>query len=277
MAAYQAQLDALGGEVDAAREGAAQGLAAAVQDGDQWSAAVFARPLGFLALSLGDYKEAVRQLSSAVTTFAAFGIVEPNAIRLHADLVEALVLADRLQDAEGILAGFEARAQTHSFHWSLATSARARALLLAAGGDLEGAGAAIGRAIDAHLGLTMPFERARTMLVGGIIARRLKRRAVARELLEHALEAFDQLRTPLWATRARRELGRRSGVRASLTDLSAIERQVAELVAAGQANRDVASELFMSVRTVEGHLGRIYGKLGIRGRTQLANALARPG
>ncbi len=275
VAAYQAQVDVLRGEVDAGRSAAAQGLAAAEGDHDEWSAAVFARPLGFLALSVGDPTEAVRQLSRSVATFAAFGIVEPNAIRLHADLVEALVLADRLEDAEEVLGAFEARAQAHGFQWSLATSARARALLLAARGDLDGAGAAIDRALGAHLGLGMPFERARTVLVGGTIARRVKRRAVARELLEEALAAFDSLGTPLWAERARQELGRVSGVRASPIELSDTERRVAELVAAGHANREVAAELFISVRTVEGHLGRVYGKLGIRGRTQLAGALTR--
>ena len=275
VAAYQALVDALHGDVDTAREGAAQGLAAAERDDDQWSAAVFARPLGFLALSLGDAVEATKQLSRSVATFVAFGVVEPNAIRLHADLVEALVLAGRLDDAEEILGAFEVRAQAHGFPWSLATSARARALLLAARGDLDGAGAAIDRALVAHAGLAMPFERARTLLVGGTIARRVKRRAVARALLEEALAAFDSLDTPLWAARARQELGRVSGRRASPTELSDTERRVAELVAAGHANREVAAALFLSVRTVEGHLAQTYGKLGIRGRTQLASALAR--
>jgi DNA-binding CsgD family transcriptional regulator len=275
VAAYQALVDALQGNVDAARESAARGLASAERDDDQWSAAVFARPLGFLALSLGDAAEAAEHLSRSVATFAAFGVVEPNAIRLHADLVEALVLAGRMEDAEDVLGAFEARAQAHGFPWSLATSARARALLLAARGDLDGAGAAIDRALVAHASLAMPFERARTLLVGGTIARRAKRRAVARKLLEEALAAFESLGTPLWTTRARQELGSVSGRRASPTELSDTERRVAELVAAGHANREVATELFLSVRTVEGHLARVYGKLGIRGRTQLASALAR--
>lgn len=277
VAAYQAHLDALHGKVDAARQGAAMGLAAAERDNDQWSAAVFARPLGFLALSSGDAPEAIQQLSRSVATFATFHVVEPNAIRLHADLVEALVLADRLDDAEDVLGAFEARAQAHGFKWSLATSARARALLLAARGELEAAGAAIDRALAAQLGLAMPFERARTVLVAGSIARRVKRRATARELLEAALVTFDMLETPLWAARARQELGHVSGRRASLTELSDTERRVAELVAAGNANRQVATELFMSIRTVEGHLARVYSKLGIRGRTQLAGALANLG
>jgi DNA-binding CsgD family transcriptional regulator len=277
VAAYQALVDALRGKVDVAREGAARGLAAAERDDDRWSAAVFARPLGFLALSLGDAAEAIQHLSRSVATFAAFGVVEPNTIRLHADLAEALVLAGRLDDAEEVLDAFEVRAKAHGFPWSLATSARARAVLLAARGDLDGAGAAIDRALVAHVGLAMPFERARTLLVGGTIARRVKRRAVARELLEEALAAFDSLDTPLWAARARQELGRVSGRRASPTELSDTERRVAELVAVGHTNREVATALFMSVRTVEGHLARAYGKLGIRGRTQLASALARQG
>jgi DNA-binding CsgD family transcriptional regulator len=277
VAAYQALVDALRGEVDAAREGAVRGLAAAKRDNDDWSVAVFARPLGFLSLSLGDAAEAVEQLSRAVATFAAFRVVEPNTIRLHADLVEALVLADRMADAEDTLAAFEARAHAHGFPWSLATSARARALVLAARGDLTGAGAAIDRALQAHAGLAMPFELARTSLVGGTIARRAKRRALARQLLEDAITAFDSLGTSLWAAQARQELGRVSGRRASPTALSDTERQVAELVASGHTNREAATELFLSVRTVEGHLARVYGKLGIRGRTQLAQALARQG
>ena len=99
-------------------------------------------------------------------------------------------------------------------------------------------------------------------------------RREARGTLEQALAVFDGIGAALWAERARGELRRISGRAPTSGALTPAEERVAALVAEGRTNREVAAALFVSDRTVEGHLSRIFGKLGVRHRTELARALA---
>ena len=120
-----------------------------------------------------------------------------------------------------------------------------------------------------------PFELARTRLVYGERLRRAGRRVDAREQLTAALTTFEQLGAAPWAAQARREL-QASGATLRRRDSQATEvltpqeLQVAIKVAAGLTNREVGSALFISPKTVELHLSRVYRKLGIRSRTELA-------
>ncbi|MGI8885743.1 MAG: response regulator transcription factor [Gaiellaceae bacterium] len=104
--------------------------------------------------------------------------------------------------------------------------------------------------------------------------RRAKRRSDARGTPENALAVFDGLAAALWAERARSELRRISGRAATPGALTPAEERVAVLVAEGKTNREVAMALFLSERTVEGHLSRAFGKLGVRSRTELARVVA---
>jgi DNA-binding CsgD family transcriptional regulator len=141
-------------------------------------------------------------------------------------------------------------------------------------GDVSGARAAIGDANTVHAHHFEPFEHARTLLAAGTIERRAKRKAEAREDLERAGAIFDELGTRLWSERARRELERTGIYRAGGRELSAAERQVADLAASGATNKEIAAALFMSVKTVEAHLSRIYRKLNVRSRTELASHIS---
>jgi DNA-binding NarL/FixJ family response regulator len=85
---------------------------------------------------------------------------------------------------------------------------------------------------------------------------------------------FDELGTPLWAARARADLARTTVPAGDGTELTPSERRVAELAAAGMTNRQVAGTLFISTRTVEVNLSRIYRKLGIRSRAELGARVA---
>jgi DNA-binding CsgD family transcriptional regulator len=85
---------------------------------------------------------------------------------------------------------------------------------------------------------------------------------------------FEALPAPLWADRARAELARIGGRSASGDELTATERRVAGLVAEGRPTKEVAQALFVSPKTVEKHLSRIYAKLGVRSRAELAHRLA---
>ena len=102
--------------------------------------------------------------------------------------------------------------------------------------------------------------------------RRARQKRPARDAIASALEAFEELGAATWAARARAELGRIGG-RTRAEGLTAAERRVAELVAAGRTNREVAAELFLAERTVASHLTHVYAKLGVRSRTELARRL----
>jgi len=114
-----------------------------------------------------------------------------------------------------------------------------------------------------------PFERARVLQLGGTVARRAGRRTEAREQLDEARRLFAGLRAVPFVERVDAEL-QRLGERTGRTDLlTSGERQVAELVCAGRTNADIAAALFVTVRTVEAHLTRVYRKLGVRSRAEL--------
>jgi DNA-binding CsgD family transcriptional regulator len=154
--------------------------------------------------------------------------------------------------------------------WALAILARARALLLAARGELEGAFASFERALAQHTRRNDPFQHARTLLALGRTQRRAKRRGAARATLNDALAAFDRLGAPLWAEQTRAELARIGGRASSRDELTGAEHRIAELVAQGHTNREVAAELFLTVHSVETALTRVYRKLGVRSRAELA-------
>ena len=98
-----------------------------------------------------------------------------------------------------------------------------------------------------------------------------KRRA--RDALLRALAVVEELGAPLWAEKIHAELRRISGRRPGSDELSETEQRVAALVADGRSNREIAAELYISVRTVESHLAHVYRKLGVRSRAQLTRYL----
>ena len=133
--------------------------------------------------------------------------------------------------------------------------------------------AALERAFELHEGLGQPLELARTHLVTGAIRRRNRQKRAARDSLQAALDSFEELGAPLWAERARAELARIGGRAPAADALTPTEQRVAELVAAGGTYREVADALFISPKTVQWNLSKIYRKLGIRSRAQLATSL----
>ena len=84
---------------------------------------------------------------------------------------------------------------------------------------------------------------------------------------------FEEMGTPLWAQRARAELSRTNVGPGHAVELTPSEQRVAELAASGMTNRDIAAALFISPKTVEHNIGRIYRKLGIRSRAELGRRM----
>jgi DNA-binding CsgD family transcriptional regulator len=230
---------------------------------------LYLRALGFLELSLGNAADAEPLLSLAVENAESFGIREAGVFRVHADLIEALISTGKLDRAEAVLEPFEQQARTSGVAWSLATSARCRGLLLAARAEIDAAERAVEDALHEHERLPMPFERARTLLVLGLLQRRRNERRSAHELLTQALAIFDELGAPLWAARTRRELRPLGGRPTSRLVLTPAEQRVADLAGSGLTNRQVAAALFISPKTVESSLARVYRKLEIRSRAEL--------
>jgi DNA-binding CsgD family transcriptional regulator len=184
-----------------------------------------------------------------------------------------LIQIGRLDEAAEVLDWYEGHAERLGRASALAAARRCRGLLAAQTGDLEAALAAYGEALDRHAQVELPLDRGRTLLALGAAQRRAKRRREARATLEEALAVFEEIGAALWAERARAELRRISGRAATPGALTPAEERVAALVAEGKTNREVAAALFLSDRTVEGHLARIFGKLGIRHRAELPGAL----
>ena len=190
------------------------------------------------------------------------------------DLLETLVATGELDEADDVLALEEPRASTLDRAWALAILARCRALLHAARGDLDSAFAAFERALAEHARTTDPFHHARTLLALGRTQRRAKRRGDARRTLEDALARFETLGAPLWAEQTRAELARIGGRAPSRGALTESERRIAGLVAEGRTNREVAAALYLTEHSVETALTRVYRKLGVRSRAELARELA---
>lgn len=121
-------------------------------------------------------------------------------------------------------------------------------------------------------GLDMPLERARALLTLGVVRRRRRQKAAARNALTQAQAIFTHAGARVWTERAAEELRRASAGRAG-DDLSRGERSVAELAAEGRTNREIAAELYLSPKTVEAVLTHVYRKLGVRSRTELSRSL----
>ncbi len=144
-----------------------------------------------------------------------------------------------------------------------------RSLLATARGDLDAGIAAAEDAVLRWRQLEMPIEFGRALLVLGRVRRRRGERRLAREALTEAAAIFRAHGAKLWAERATEELSRIPIRRGASDDLTPTEEQVATLVGAGRTNREVARTLFMSPKTVEANLTRIYRKLGLRSRAEL--------
>jgi DNA-binding CsgD family transcriptional regulator len=277
--ALTAMVDALFGRLDQARASAAEGLALAETSQATWLVLMNLPVLGYLELTAGRLTEAIAHLARADDLCEQIGLREVGRFRFHADYVEALVAAGELGRAEEVLRRLQDRGQAVGRRWALATASRCRVLLHAASGDVAGALAEFERALSLHDGLPMPFERARTLLAGGEVHRRARRKREAKKILEAAESAFTALGATTWAGRAHDGLARIGLRPAAPQDLTPTEYRVAELAAAGLTNREISDRVFISLRTAESTLSRVYRKLGVRSRAELARdfaARARP-
>jgi len=258
------------GDAGAASDCAGRGLALSRKVGDRVYLLCHEALLGSLDLALGNFAAAAGRLRPVAGKVWEVGR-RPSTQRIAPDTVEALTGAGELDGAAALLAEVENR---YTDPVTAAAAGRCRGLLAAARGDLGGAVAELARALELQDRMTcQPVERGRTLLALGGVRRRLKQRRAAREALGEAIAAFESADAALWAARARAELGRVSGRMPGPGELTATELRVAELIAQGMSNRAAAAELFVTVRTIESTLTKVYAKLGLQSRTQLASRL----
>jgi DNA-binding CsgD family transcriptional regulator len=234
--------------------------------------------VGLLELGLGRPEAAIPALEAGQDMLERMRMQEPGRFDCIADLVEAYVRSGRRDEAERALVTLESRAQRTGRICALATSSRCRGLLT----SKEDVDDPFRTALVLHERTTVPFERARTELCYGEVLRRHGRRVDARAQLRAALTTFERLGAEPWAARARAELAatgeRLRSKEARLTDeLTSQELQVALIVATGATNKEAAAALFLTPKTIEFHLGKIYRKLGVRSRTALARRLGEDG
>jgi DNA-binding CsgD family transcriptional regulator len=229
--------------------------------------------LGFLELGRGRAGEAIEELEQAQVLAGISGLEDPLIVPWAPDLIEAYARAGREPEAEQLAAALGAQAERSGTALALALAARCRGLVAGESFDAEFEGA-----LNLHGEAGSPFEHGRTLLAFGSRLHRARRRVDARERLREALEIFDDLGAAPWSERARDELRAAGGVERRRFDdpdeLTAQEVRVAEAVARGGTNREVAAELFLSPKTISFHLGRVYRKLDIHSRAELATLVA---
>ena len=257
------------GRTDEARRLATEGLELAIERGDLALQVYHRIILGFIALSLADYRTADAELTIAATLADASGTRHPGRFKVDGDRLEAAIGVGDLERARAIVGFLEYVGDVAPTPWTLAIGARGRGLVDAAAGDLDAALASLERALVEHERLPMPFERGRTLLAKGQVHRRRKEKRLADRTLHEALAIFESLGAPLWADKATAELARIGLRPRAPADLTATERRVAELAATGLSSRQIAEQAFMAPKTVGNVLGRVYEKLGIHSRAEL--------
>ncbi|MEU6847142.1 AAA family ATPase [Streptomyces sp. NPDC046716] len=277
--AAQARTEAARGKEADCRRHAARAVSLAAVTGLPMDAVRAHGALGLLELGLGRFEESARHLERVRDFSVANGRGDGLYLSWAADLADAYVHLHRTDAAYDVLRVLDHEAGRGHRPVTAAAAARVRGMLEPARADHH-----MDRALARLDDVTAPFERARTEFARGELLRRQGRRGEARRRLRLGLALFERLGASGWADRAAAELRAAGGdgVRVGgaghtpLDGLTPQELRVALAVGRGVTNHEVAEQLFLSVKTVEFHLGNIYRKLeGVHRRAQLVRLISR--
>jgi len=275
--AWRSLMDAYRGRFGRARETLVPLVAETAQTQKSWWAAVLLSVLGFVEFAAGDYRAADDAVSQMRRLLDQIGIKDGLLDRTEPFHAELLVELGDLGRAREALDRLEHRGRTFPRTWIDVTLPRTRAIVLAAEGDLRGALEAL-ESLDLDTAARLPLELGWTWLIKGRLHRRAKQRRTAADAFAQAAAIFDRLGAAAWAERTRNELDTVGPRRRAPDELTATELRVAELAAGGITNREIARAVFMSEKTVEAHITRVYRKLGIHSRAELGAWMAgKPG
>jgi DNA-binding CsgD family transcriptional regulator len=246
-------------------------LAACLAAGDEdWIKLGYATS-GMVHLLRGDPVAAADMMRQAWRLEQRLGRLDPGVFLWHADFVEALVGVGARSEAADVLAEVTKQAGHLDRRVAMLGLARAGALLTAATGEAREGAKALGRAIDDWSDHPYPLEVARAWYALGGLERRAHRRGASRAALSEATRRYAAAQARPWQEVAAADLARLDGGRGA--GLSETERRIVELVRSGATNREVAGALFLSIKAVEANLTRLYRRLNVRNRAQLARAL----
>ncbi|MEV5529145.1 helix-turn-helix transcriptional regulator [Streptomyces prunicolor] len=280
-ALYAAALAATaGGTADEARHLAERAVRASEADGDRLFLLRALAVLGQAELLAGDPRgaaAAVEALQRVKELGSAMSAADPPLLHWYSDLAEALVVLGETDAAGVVIDEARKRVSVDAPGSVLAALERAEGLREAGLGRAKEGAVRLRAAVDRLRQLPLPVDLVRALIALGAVERRARHRNAARTALGEALETATRIGAVPLAARARDELARlEAGDRdgEGRPELTPTEARVAELVGGGATNREVAAELFISVKTVEGTLSRIYRKVGVRSRTALAHAMA---
>jgi DNA-binding NarL/FixJ family response regulator len=267
-----------GGSLAAAAGFARRGARASEQEGDGLYLRRNLHALGQAELRAGETRAGVAALRRLRDLEAESGGADPMIVRWHGDLAGGLAALGEHAEAAAILA--EARAVAHRLGNVPGVSGyldRATAVVLSESGQADSAVVLSAAAAQRFEQLQQPIEQGHALLVQGGAERRRRRYAAARVAIGAALAIFLAADAKPWAEQTERALARTEGNSAPgpLADLglTTTELRIAALVREGASNREIATRLYVSVKTVEATLTRIYRKLGVRSRTQLSSRL----
>jgi DNA-binding CsgD family transcriptional regulator len=260
------------GDFRLAVELADEAVADATGPATLWQVLEAKRAKGVALLLSGDAAGAAAVLTPVWEHLRDGGVVEPGAFPLGPDLVEALAASSPGTAAE-VLAWLETVGDDHP--WAAASALLSRGHLAVSAREDDLAIDLFTQAASAYAGLGFRFDAARASAHAGAAQRRCRRMKPARDLLQQSVDEFDTIGSPGWSKWAQAELSRVGGRPTSGGDLTAAEKRVAVLAALGRRNREIAAELFVTEGYVEATLSRVYAKLGIRSRTELAGRLQR--
>ncbi|MGJ5892943.1 AAA family ATPase [Streptomyces niveiscabiei] len=267
-----------GGTADEARRLAGEAVRASEADGDRLFLVRALAVLGQAELLTGDPRgaaAAVEALQRVRGLGAAMGAADPPLLHWYADLAEALVVLGECEEAGAVLGEARARMSGDVPGSALAALERAEGLRAAGLGAAKEGVVRLRTAVERLRHLPLPVDLVRTLIALGTVERRARHRSAARAVLGEALGTADRIGAAALAARAGAELARlEAGERGEGPGLTPTEARIAELVGGGATNREVAAKLFISVKTVEGALSRVYRKVGVRSRTALAHAMA---
>ncbi|HZN84348.1 MAG TPA: AAA family ATPase [Mycobacterium sp.] len=246
---------------------------AARSESSSWWVDLALTGLARLEVSAGRHAEALNVLAPLLAVADTVPNTEISKMEYLPDAIEAMVISGRFEEAEVLIDRLERDGRELGRAWMVLVAARCRGMWLAASGDVEAAVRVVAQAADAHRGLRMPLEHARTQLLLGQLYRRLRQKQAAAAALDQALRTFEQLDNPLWAARVHAERARVNVRPGHGVDLTPSEQRVAELAAEGLSNREIAAAVYVSAKTVESVLTRVYRKLGVRSRAMLGRRM----
>ncbi|TGA86173.1 LuxR family transcriptional regulator, partial [Streptomyces palmae] len=270
--------EAVGGSFARAESYARRGVQASEEEHDQIFLARNRYVLGRVQLITGNVAAAVRTLRSVQDLETAQQVVDPSIVRWHEELALALVATDEPARAAELIAATRPTAERLGRDTVLLGLDRAHAMCLAAQGEPETAVGLLRDLARRYAERDLLPEQGRTLVDVARLERRRRRRAPAQAALQAAAEVFTRLGAKPWLALTAEPVAaprpdRTTASRGTATPLTEAELRLAHLVCQGASNQEAAAKMFLSVKTVEARLTRIYQKLDVRSRAQLAAAL----